>query len=68
MNPITINGNKLEEVNVFTYLGAKVTDDGNCETEVYSRLFKAQHAFAGLRNIWKSHQHSLTTKTRVYKS
>jgi hypothetical protein len=66
--PITIGENKIDEVQVFTYLGAKVTGDGSCESEINSRLAKARHVFASLRAVWKTNNISVTTKSRLYKS
>ena len=31
---ITLNDNKLEEVNTFCYLGATLSKDGSCETDI----------------------------------
>ena len=31
---ITLNDNKLEEVNTFCYLGATMSKDGSCETDI----------------------------------
>ena len=36
----------IEEVTEFTYLGAKVTNDGNTEAEIKTRINKARGAFA----------------------
>ena len=35
---VAVNGELLEEVEFFKYLGSKITVDGNIETEVKSRV------------------------------
>ncbi|KAL9954136.1 hypothetical protein ACROYT_G041634 [Oculina patagonica] len=43
--PVTINNQQLEEVNEFTYLGSKVSTDGDSGKDVSTRLSKANQAF-----------------------
>ena len=63
--PITANGEPLEFVDDFTYLGSK----GNgAQKDIKARLGKARGAFARLQPIWKSNQYSLKTKVRLYNS
>ncbi|KAL9983368.1 hypothetical protein ACROYT_G005527 [Oculina patagonica] len=66
--PITLHGKIVEEVNEFTYLGSKMTTDGDSEPEIKARLSKAGQAFASLKNIWKSKKITLKTKLRFFKS
>jgi len=35
---ITIDGERLEQVDRFRYLGALITSDGRCETEIKTRI------------------------------
>ena len=65
---LKINNNTIEEVPEFTYLGSKITSDGDSTSDVESRLSKARSAFASLRNIWKSTVISTKTKIRIFKS
>ncbi|KAI0231053.1 hypothetical protein LSAT2_018566 [Lamellibrachia satsuma] len=65
---ITIGGKDIEEVTEFTYLGAKVSTDGNSESEIKARIRKARGAFAALKNIWKTNKISNRTKIRLFKS
>ncbi len=60
--------NKTEDVTEFTYLGAKVTKDGNTEAELKTRINNARGAFAALKNIWKTKMISKKTKIRIFKS
>ena len=66
--PIILHGKVVEEVNEFTYLGSKMTTDGDTESEINARLSKAGPAFASLKNIWKSKKISLKTKLRFFTS
>lgn len=65
---ITMNGQKLEEVNSFKYLGATLSKDGSCTAEVRIRIAAAMAAMARLSRIWKSSNISFTTKYRLYQS
>ena len=58
----------IEDVTEFTYLGAKVTKDGNTEAEIKTRINKARGAFAALKNIWKTKMIRKKTKIRIFKS
>ena len=66
--PITINGTDIEEVAEFTYLGTKVTTDGDSEIEVKVRISKARGAFRSLKSTWMSSSISLKTKVHIFKS
>ena len=43
-NPIIINGNSIDEVTEFTYLGSKITLDADREKEINTRIIKATQA------------------------
>ena len=66
--PVTIGEKELEDVYEFTYLGSKMTTNGDCELEVNTRIGKAKQAFALLRAIWRTRSLSLHTKIRIFKS
>ena len=42
---ITLNGERIEQVAKFCYLGAWITEDGRCDTEIRSRIALAKAAF-----------------------
>ena len=65
---IIVNGEALEEVEYFTYLGSKMTTDGDSEKEVRERISKASQAFASLKTIWRTRKISTKTKLRLFKS
>ena len=67
-DPVKLGEQDIEDVTEFTYLGAKVTTDGNTEAEIKTRINKARGAFAALKNIWKTKMISKKTKIRIFKS
>ena len=65
---IFMNGQKLEEVDAFKYLGATLTKDGRSTSEIKTRLAIATSAMAKLNKIWKSREISIPTKIKLYRS
>ena len=65
---ILLNGEAVEEVEHFTYLGSKMSTSGDGEEEILVRISKASQAFASLRSTWRSRNISQKTKIRVFKS
>ena len=66
-NPtIKIDGQEIETVDKFTYLGSIVDVNGGTDADVKSRINKARHAFAILKPIWKSRKITLRTKIRLF--
>ena len=64
---ISMNGEQLEVVNSFKYLGATLTSDGTSIADIRSRLGAATSAMSKLNRIWRS-SISFPTKFRLYKS
>ena len=67
-DPIKLGEQDIGDVTEFTYLGAKVTKDGNTEAEIKTRINKARGAFAALQNIWKTKTISKKAKIHIFKS
>ncbi|VDO58898.1 unnamed protein product [Schistosoma curassoni] len=65
-NPITIDGDDLEDVKTFTYLGSIIDEQSGSDADVKARIGKAIAAYLQLRNIWKSKQLSTNTKFRTF--
>ena len=65
---INMNGQQLEEVAAFKYLGATLTKDGRSTTEIKVRLAMATSAMAKLTTIWRSRDISFPTKIQLYRS
>src|SRR5664279_3304265 len=62
-----VNGNQVEIVESFTYLGSTIHSSGSSEPEIRRRISIARECMKILdRNIWRS-QISLDTKLRLYK-
>ncbi|CAH8462687.1 unnamed protein product [Schistosoma guineensis] len=57
-NPITLDGETLEDVESFTYLGSIIDEQGGSDADVKARIGKARVAFLQLKNIWNSKQMS----------
>jgi hypothetical protein len=53
-------------VTEFSYLGAKLTNDGNSEYEVTAAISKVRGAFAALMNIWKTNK--ISNRTNINSS
>ena len=64
--PIVLEGEGLEEVESFRYLGSIVDTRGGTEADVKTRISKARAAFHILRNVWKSRVIGKTTKIRLF--
>ncbi|VDP47216.1 unnamed protein product [Schistosoma margrebowiei] len=55
-NPITLDGETLENVESFTYLRSIIDEQGGSDADVKARIGKARTAFLQLKNIWNSKQ------------
>ena len=64
--PIMLEGEGLEEVESFRYIGSIVDTRGGTEADVKTRIGKARAAFHILRNVWKSRVFGKTTKIRLF--
>ena len=66
---ITVNGQKLQVVDKFTYLGSTLSRAVHIDDEVTARTAKASVAFRRLRtNVWERSGIRLDTKLKVYKA
>ncbi|VDP27508.1 unnamed protein product [Schistosoma margrebowiei] len=65
-NPITIDGEDLEDVKPFTYLGSIIDEHGGSDADVKARIGKARAAYLQLRNVWNSKQLSTNTTVRIF--
>src|SRR6218665_15698 len=48
---ITIDGERLEQVDRFRYIGALITSDGRCETEIKTRIGMAKNVLNQRREL-----------------
>ncbi|VDP69744.1 unnamed protein product [Schistosoma curassoni] len=65
-NPATIDGDDLEDVKTFTYLGSIIDVHGGSDADVKGRIGKARAEYLQLRNICNSKQLSTNTKVRIF--
>ena len=65
---VIVNGEELEGVDSFVYLGAKVSTAGGTDDDINSRLCKARAVFGKLWVVWKSSILGKSTKVRIFKS
>jgi len=64
-SPITswqIEGEKVEAVTDFIFLGSKITVDGDCSHEIKRRLLLGRKAMTNLESVLKSKDITLPTK------
>ena len=69
--PITswqIEGEKVEAVTDFLFLGFKITADGDCSHEIRSCLLLGRKAMTNLDSILKSKDTSLLTQVHIVKA
>ena len=64
---IKVNGQKLETVTSFKYLGSVVTDEGS-KPEILSRIAQATPALTRLKPVWNDKSISLSSKIRLMRS
>ncbi|VDP85864.1 unnamed protein product [Schistosoma mattheei] len=58
-NPITIDGEDLEDLKTFTYLGSIIDEHGEFDADVKARIGKTIAAYLQLKSIWNSKQLSV---------
>jgi len=64
---IEIEGEKLEQVNSFTYLGQLITEDGRSETEIKRRIGISKTIFESKKKLLTSRKLSYKLKLRLTK-
>ena len=65
---ISLNGEKLEAVTSFQYLGATLCEDGNCSAKVNMMFTSAMAALARLNRSWRCNTNSFASIFKLYKS
>ena len=63
-----IDGETMETVRDFIFLGSKITADGNCSHEIKRRLLLGRKAMTNLYSVLKSRDIILPTKVCVVKA
>ena len=70
-SPITsweIDGETMETVSDFIFLGSKITADGDCSHEIKRRLLLGRKVMTNLDSILKSRDITFSTKVRLVKA
>ena len=66
---IMVDGNKLNSVLEFTYLGSTISSDGCIDDEIQRRMAKASASFGRLRQrLWNNHHVSMRFKGKIYRA
>ena len=66
---ILVDGQKLNSVPEFTYLGSTVTKDDRIDAEIQKRMAKASTSFGRLRQrLWNNHHVSIRVKGKIYRA
>ena len=63
-----IDGEKMETVTDFIFLGSKITADGDCSHEINRRLLLGRKAMTNLDSILKSRDITLSAKVHLVKA
>ena len=66
--PTTIDGESVETVSDFTFLGSKITADGHCSHEIKRSLVLGRKFMTNLDSILKSRDIILPTKVHLVKA
>ena len=64
---LKVNGQKLETVTSFKYLGSVITDEGS-KPEIFSRIAQTTAALTRLKSVWNDRSISLGSKIRLMRS
>ena len=64
---IKVNGQRLETVTSFKYLGSVITDEGS-KPEILSRITQTTAALTRLKPVWIDKSISLSSKIRLMSS
>ena len=68
ITPWQIDGETVETVSDFVFLGSKITADGDCSHEIKRRLLLGKRVMPNLDSIFKSRDITLPTKVHLVKA
>ena len=63
---VILNGEPLEEVDCFKYLGSQVAADGVCERDVVHRMNEGYRAFGALKSVLSNRGLGIKAKKCLY--
>ena len=64
---IVIDGETLERVDEFIYLGSTKTSNGDCKPDIVRRIAMGKSKMVDLKNIWKDKDLSYSLKIKIMK-
>ena len=64
---VILNGEPLEEVNCFKYLGSQVAADGGCERDVVHRMNEGYRAQGALKSVLSNRGLGIKANKCLYK-
>ena len=64
---IIVDGETLERVNEFIYLGSTKTSNGDCKADIVRRIAMGKSKMVELKNIWKDKDLSFELKIKIMK-
>ena len=65
---LKLNGQVIEQVKCFKYLGSIITDDGKSQREVSTRIAEAKQAFNRMKTVLTNLKVTMRTRLRVLRS
>ena len=68
ITPWQIDGETMETVTDFIFLGSKITADGDCSHEIKKCLLLGRKAMTNLDNVLQNRDSALPTKVRLIKA
>ena len=63
-----MEGEKVEVVTDFLFLGSKITEDGDCSHEIKRNLLLGRKAMTNLDSVLKTRDITLQTQVRIVKA
>ena len=63
---VILNGEPLEEVDCFKYLGSQVAADGGCEIDVARRMNEGYRAWGALKTVLSNRRLGIKAKKCLY--
>ena len=63
-----VEGEKVEVLTDFLFLGSKITTDGDCSHEIRRQFFLGRKTMTNLENVLKSRDIVLPTKVHIIKA
>ncbi|CAF1621865.1 unnamed protein product, partial [Adineta ricciae] len=65
---VEVNGQHIENIEEFEYLGSLLTWDNNCSKEIKRRINKANGAMASMKHMWATGKLTIESKIKLLKT